>query len=424
MSFFGERNMESTANNTKLNNSGFSLVEVLVAIVILAIVSLPILSTFTNAAKMNGKARRVENANTAINNIVEEAKVMTLDELASGAGEYTYQLSDATTNTYLVGNKKDSNENLYLEGVNKEKFYVKAEFDPSAYTNNATGSTKDSNPSNNINSAGMSVYTDISSGEKFVYRDDNIDNQAEAHFEYYVGGTYDRKYITKTTTVNVAITKNDADSVAGVKLVLDQKVSVTVSYHYGSTSGIAYPDYEKTTTMRTNKFTAEKTKETRDGTEVDVYNISGDIEDNVKSLYVFYIPFDDFADQTPTVTNDIYAKDKIAINYSYPSAAELGVGYVNYENLNVYMIQQDKYVNNGTAQYKMVVRPENLSASFNGLAVGTDTTKFNLYSNVVKSKIRENKDAMFRLTVTVWWNDPTMSDESKKVATMTTTKVN
>ena len=56
--------MKLYRKNRKLNNSGFSLVEVLVAIVILAIISLPVLSTFSNAARINNKARRTENANT------------------------------------------------------------------------------------------------------------------------------------------------------------------------------------------------------------------------------------------------------------------------------------------------------------------------------------------------------------------------
>ena len=42
----------------KLNNSGFSLVEVLVAIVILAIISLPVLSTFSNAARINAEGKK------------------------------------------------------------------------------------------------------------------------------------------------------------------------------------------------------------------------------------------------------------------------------------------------------------------------------------------------------------------------------
>ena len=76
--------MRVTDKKRQLNNSGFSLVEVLVAIVILAIISLPVLSTFSNAARINSKARRTENANTAINNIVEEAKITPLKDLLKG----------------------------------------------------------------------------------------------------------------------------------------------------------------------------------------------------------------------------------------------------------------------------------------------------------------------------------------------------
>ena len=117
--------MKLYRKNRKLNNSGFSLVEVLVAIVILAIISLPVLSTFSNAARINNKARRTENANTAINNIIEEAKSMSLDRLAGGNGQYTYQqLGGIDSTTYSVGNKKDASNILYYEGVNKEKFYI------------------------------------------------------------------------------------------------------------------------------------------------------------------------------------------------------------------------------------------------------------------------------------------------------------
>ena len=85
----------------KLNNSGFSLVEVLVAIVILAIISLPVLSTFSNAARINAKARRTENANTAINNIVEEARITSKNDLAAGNGKYNYQKASDIYQPYV-----------------------------------------------------------------------------------------------------------------------------------------------------------------------------------------------------------------------------------------------------------------------------------------------------------------------------------
>lgn len=117
----------------KLNNSGFSLVEVLVAIVILAIISLPVLSTFSNAARINAKARRTENANTAINNIVEEARIVSLDNLADGNGKYNYQTLGTSNNTYLVADKGQQ----YFTGVDGEKYFIRTKFNSNPYNSNA-----------------------------------------------------------------------------------------------------------------------------------------------------------------------------------------------------------------------------------------------------------------------------------------------
>ncbi|MFQ7395378.1 MAG: hypothetical protein ACLRMX_09920 [Lachnospira eligens] len=53
----------------------------------------------------------------------------------------------------------------------------------SPYTTPADSTVKD-NPNNNINSAGISVYADVSADSSLVYHDDNSDNQAVAHFKY------------------------------------------------------------------------------------------------------------------------------------------------------------------------------------------------------------------------------------------------
>ena len=127
----------------KLNNRGFSLVEVLVAIVILAIISLPVLSTFSNAARINARARRTENANTAINNIIEEAKTMPLENLVNRQGQY-YYAPTTDNNTYVVSDERGVS---YYTGVNGEKYYIKATFDPGPYTD--SDSTTD-NKKNNI----------------------------------------------------------------------------------------------------------------------------------------------------------------------------------------------------------------------------------------------------------------------------------
>lgn len=55
-------------------NQGFSLVEVIIAIAILAIVALPLFSSFAQSAKTNAKAREIMNATNLAQNIVEEIK--------------------------------------------------------------------------------------------------------------------------------------------------------------------------------------------------------------------------------------------------------------------------------------------------------------------------------------------------------------
>jgi len=397
------------------------------------------LSTFSNAARINNKARRTENANTAINNIIEEAKSMSLDRLAGGNGQYTYQqLGGIDSTTYSVGNKKDASNILYYEGVNKEKFYIKAEFDPSPYTTPADSTVKD-NPNNNINSAGISVYADVSADSSLVYRDDNSDNQAVAHFKYYTGEqAFDRSKITKSTSIDVNVTRNTSDA---SKVLFDQTAVITVTYHYDTV--LSYPDYVKTTTLTTNTFEAEEREEDVSGTKQTVYYVSGKIKKNIKNLYVFYTPFDDYisTNKKGTTTTDgtmeVYVNDKINVTYKYP--AELT--NVRYSDLNVYLLEQEKITQEKNAdgsvasaqKYRMLVDHNKVKVTFNtqimgNLAdkAGNKDTAARIYSNIKDWKSgssSKTEDSMYRLTVTVYYNDSTMSDDSK-IATMTSTKIN
>ena len=52
-------------------NSGFTLVEVLVAVAILAVVSIPIIQSFVSVAQVNGKSRRKLSATTVAESVME-----------------------------------------------------------------------------------------------------------------------------------------------------------------------------------------------------------------------------------------------------------------------------------------------------------------------------------------------------------------
>lgn len=66
----------------KQNNSqGFTLVELLVAVTILVIIAIPLMHGFVSAAATNAKARKIEQATTVAENVMEDVRVTPLEEL-------------------------------------------------------------------------------------------------------------------------------------------------------------------------------------------------------------------------------------------------------------------------------------------------------------------------------------------------------
>lgn len=103
------------------DNRGFTLVEVLVALAVLAIVSMPLLSYFTDGLKLNALSANKQKANLAAQSIMEDFKSKTMAEIAqeyrgfSGdSGQYkddTYSLKYAATEEF-VPNQPDPTSTL------------------------------------------------------------------------------------------------------------------------------------------------------------------------------------------------------------------------------------------------------------------------------------------------------------------------
>lgn len=62
-------------------NAGFSLVELLIAVVVLAIIVVPFARSFVSSSRMNGNSRRLQRATTVAQDIVEGLKAYNIDEL-------------------------------------------------------------------------------------------------------------------------------------------------------------------------------------------------------------------------------------------------------------------------------------------------------------------------------------------------------
>lgn len=102
---------------------GFSLVEVLLAIVILAIVAAPIANAFFSSMKTNLKSRDIMGATDFTESIIEEFEKQTFDEIGAKLERNTYGEDDVVERIASVGITKDnSTSNKFSDLVDYEDF--------------------------------------------------------------------------------------------------------------------------------------------------------------------------------------------------------------------------------------------------------------------------------------------------------------
>ena len=80
---------KNNTNVKKINNEGFSLVEVLVAVIILALVAGPILMAFVMSARFNARARESQRVTAVAESVMEEFKGMSIKEARTAGSGYT-----------------------------------------------------------------------------------------------------------------------------------------------------------------------------------------------------------------------------------------------------------------------------------------------------------------------------------------------
>ena len=106
--------MKKNLKKNSQSNKGFTLVEVLIAITILAIIVVPLLRAFVVSANTNAKARRVMRATTLAQNVIEELKAYSLDESAE-------QYLGRETGNYVIDDAEAAYETVkYADGVHQQ----------------------------------------------------------------------------------------------------------------------------------------------------------------------------------------------------------------------------------------------------------------------------------------------------------------
>lgn len=117
-------------------NMGFSLVEVLVTLALISVLSIPLIQTFVNSARMNGKAKSMQNATDIAQSISEYFGAMPLDALKTSYSSNYKELPDGRIifTNISDGINKNSDGVDYYKGSDTEKFYVSVIVDPTGYS--------------------------------------------------------------------------------------------------------------------------------------------------------------------------------------------------------------------------------------------------------------------------------------------------
>lgn len=156
------------------NNKGFSLLELLVAVAVLAIIVIPLLHSFVTAAKTNAKAKKIMEATTAGQNVIEEVKSADFSDYVADAVKATIPLSDTDTTP-----RKDSEgrtlyqytKEVYPVVVNGRQFRAVVNFNPYDYSTPESGVVEDTD----YNSKLFSNLSSLSKANNAFYIQDEAE---------------------------------------------------------------------------------------------------------------------------------------------------------------------------------------------------------------------------------------------------------
>lgn len=117
-------------NRISKNNKGFTLLELVVTVVILALVTAPFLSSFVTASNTNVKSKRIQEANELSQYIIEQCKAANVSDVASA-------MSLSLTGDTYKGTLSSAGSNLPGGFSKNYKAYI--ELKPSAESINTDG---------------------------------------------------------------------------------------------------------------------------------------------------------------------------------------------------------------------------------------------------------------------------------------------
>lgn len=343
----------------KENNQGFSLIEIIVTILVIALVVSPFLRSFFLAMNINGDARRLQNATVVCQNVIEEFKARTIDDII----EYSDNVYgvDASTEELLIDGKTYTKyvfENWKLTGADGETFYATITMDPTPYTSDG-----EKYPVNSLTSPEFSSLFGSDAIMLFKQYTDP-DNELESYFR--AAGELSEAEIATLTPQNVT---------KATKMLIDCAYdSSTDIYEYVVTLNITYTYNNDKSVLVTKGIT--KTYSGNEG----------------HSIYLMLPVYDTYSTSLGSVSNvggvsSYCASDKLAIEYSYTGDAD------NKPQLGLYIAQQETE-HHTSPNISAIIKSENVTVldktqttpTTKGIySYDNSTSNFKVYTNIQKS---------------------------------------
>ena len=315
----------------KINKKGFSLIELIISVAILAVIVVPLMRSFVSAGELSVKSQKTGEATDTAQNVLEALQSNGISSIIDNTQEADTLKSNLSAilgvnsgNVYITqGSADDKDGKILIKNIKNGSFTFNAEVtvtpgkedaDTEYYNlNNKEISTSDRNvadiyqqPSGKENPDVVAVYQE--SGAVDEQRTAALTAFKEVCPDNFYGET-DEKYYDKNSTHRVI----DINVVA-----LGNDVKVTISYWYS----FAY--YIGEHTVQRVVF------------EVNQGAMNGSSDDGIPTFYIMYYPYDCYGHSSTGLNNEI---NKGTIKFQ----AQTDVINVSYEEdvkANIVLVKQ------------------------------------------------------------------------------------
>ena len=391
----------------KNNDKGFSLIELIITIAIIALVVVPVLNSFFLAQDVNSEARLVQNATTVAQDIMEEFKAKSIEDMTAlytaNTGNdpvvsYTDAAADSEHNRQFP---KYEFKGWKCAGADGEDFYVDITLDSEPYT--------DAGDKYGVNSMTSPQFSSLFGSDvvmlfkQYMDPDYNLDAyfRATGALSEEQLATLGPSTVSKSTVMNVICSKNNSTGEYTYKIVLDMTYTLK-------------SDSSKSVTV-----TKEITKNYPDA--------------EGHSIYMMLPVYDNANTSNGTNSEgNYYSTDKFTVKYDGILTTTDG------PQMSLFIAEQET-TSAESVLYKSVIDSRNVSVA---TPQGTKTlynyvnnmNNFKIYTNIKKSNL-DNSEAseakgltysdksddtlMYEITVNVRYDDPE-SDEI--IATFSSSK--